>query len=98
VVFELAWHAETIGSLQALRRPGRGPFLDRWGQAVRPRVRGAAEALLDAVPADGFVPDLFTPERFSAMPTDRVIAGLREARAPEGRRCLLSVTRSRRTR
>jgi len=81
VTFEPAWHAETIGSLQALRQPGRGPFLDRWGQAMRPRVRGAAAALLDAVPADGFVPDLFTPERYSAMPTDRVVARLR--RAPE---------------
>lgn len=83
VVFDLAWHAETIGSLQALRRPGGGPFLDRWGQAMRARVPVAAGALLDAVPADGFVPDLFTPEDYSRSPTDRVVAGLRRARSPQ---------------
>jgi DNA-binding transcriptional ArsR family regulator len=84
VIFGLAWHAETIASLQALRQPGRGPFLDRWGRAMRPRVRGAAEALVDAVPADGLVPDLFTPEWYSGMPTDRVIAELRQTQSPEG--------------
>jgi DNA-binding transcriptional ArsR family regulator len=76
VVFDLAWHSETIGSLQALRQPGRGPFLDRWRQSMRPKVR-AAGALLEAVPADGYVPDLFTPEAFSRLPTDRAVAGLR---------------------
>jgi DNA-binding transcriptional ArsR family regulator len=81
VVFDLAWHSETIGSLQALRQPGRGPFLDRWSQAMRPRVRrGPAAALLEAVPAEGFVPDLFTPEKYSAMPTDRLVARLRKSR------------------
>jgi DNA-binding transcriptional ArsR family regulator len=80
VVFDLAWHSETIGSLQALRQPGRGPFVDRWGQTMRPRVRGAAAALLDAVPAEGFVPDLFTPEDYSRLPTDRVVAGLRRTK------------------
>jgi DNA-binding transcriptional ArsR family regulator len=84
VVFDLAWHAETIGSLQALRQPGRGPFLDRWRQTVRPRARGAAGALLEAVPADGYVPDLFTPEAYSGYPTDRMVAELRKARKPSG--------------
>ncbi|WP_433363215.1 hypothetical protein ACQPZX_31710 [Actinoplanes sp. CA-142083] len=84
VVFDLAWHSETIGSLQALRQPGRGPFLDRWGQAMRSRVRGAAGALLEAVPAEGFVPDLFTPEDYCRLPTDRVIAGLRRNKRKQG--------------
>lgn len=79
VVFDLAWHAETIGSLQALRQPGRGPFLDRWGQAMRWKVRGPAGALFEAVPADGYVPDLFTPEELSGLPTDRVVARVRTA-------------------
>jgi len=82
VLFDLAWHAETIGSLQALRQPGRGPFLDRWRQAVRHRVRGPAAALFEAVPADGYVPDFFTPEVYSGLPTDRAVAKLRKARGP----------------
>lgn len=80
VVFDLAWHSETIGSLQALRQPGRGPFLDRWAQAMLPRARrGPAGALLEAVPAEGFVPDLFTPEQYSRLPTDQLVARLRRS-------------------
>ncbi|WP_433303298.1 helix-turn-helix domain-containing protein [Actinoplanes sp. CA-030573] len=76
VVFDLAWHSETIGSLQAVRQPGRGPFLDRWAQTMRRKAHGP---LLEAVPADGYVPDLFTPEELSALPTDRVVARVRTA-------------------
>lgn len=54
-----------------------------WAQAARPRVRGTAAALLDAVPAEGFIPDLFTPELCSRLPTDRAVAWLRRIRAPE---------------
>jgi DNA-binding transcriptional ArsR family regulator len=39
--------------------------------------------LVEAVPADGFVPDLFTPEAYSRLPTDRVVSVLRKARGPQ---------------
>ncbi|GAA0489102.1 transcriptional regulator [Paractinoplanes deccanensis] len=77
VIFDIAWHAETIGSVQALRQPVSGPFLDRWRQTVRPRVPGAAAALFDVIPAEGLVPDFLTPEGYSGWPTDRFAKALR---------------------
>jgi DNA-binding transcriptional ArsR family regulator len=82
IIFDIAWHAETIGSLQSLRRPAPGAFLDRWRQVARRRVRGPATALLDVVPADGLVPDFLTPENLSALPTDRVVDLLRDGVCP----------------
>jgi hypothetical protein len=82
IIFEIAWHAETIGSLQLLRRPAHGAFLDRWRQVARRRIPGPARALLDVVPADGLVPDFLTPASLSALPTDRVMDVLRNGVHP----------------
>ena len=83
VVFDLAWHSETIASLQALRQAPRGAFIDRWRLAARPRAGRAAAELFDVVPADGLVPDFLTPERLSGFPSDRLVRELRCGHGPQ---------------
>ena len=73
VTFSVAEHAETVGSLQTLRTPTSSPFLERWRQHALARLGNDAAALLNVVPASGFLPDFLTPERVSALPTAEAV-------------------------
>jgi DNA-binding transcriptional ArsR family regulator len=69
LVFNVAQHAEALGSVRVLRRPtGRVP-LDRWRDEVLAGFPGRAQPLLDLILPPGPVPDFLAPEEAASQPS-----------------------------
>ncbi len=74
VVFGVAPHAETVGSLLAIHQASGRPFADRWRHTVASRLPAAAAPLLELVPPRGSVPDFLVPEGSGGRPSDLALA------------------------
>jgi DNA-binding transcriptional ArsR family regulator len=68
LVFNVAQHAETLGSVRVLRRPTGRAQLDRWRAEVLGGLPRRARPLLDLILPPGPVPDFLAPEEAASQP------------------------------